>query len=297
MAASTPSTLTEFSNQLADVIARASASVVQVAGRRQPASGVVFDAGTIVTTAAAIGGEDAARVRTPDGRTLDAEIVGWDPASHLVALKASIDVPPAVLAREVPRVGHLAAAIGRSWSNALTASTGIVSVIGGPLATGRHHKIDEVIRTNARMHRGFAGGAFVNTSGELVGILTAASIRGLGVVIPGSIAWTTIGNLVKHGRVRRGYLGVAGQAVSLPAAQRPADGSAAGVLVVQVLEGSPAEQAGILVGDVLLSIDDHPLTTSEDLLEALSGRGGATASLRVLRATNTSELRVAIGQK
>jgi len=82
------------------------------------------------------------------------------------------------------RVGHLALAVARSWSNVVTASAGIVSVIGGPLPTGRRRAIDQVIRTTAPMHDGFAGGAFLDTSGGLIGIATAAAIRGLGVVIP-----------------------------------------------------------------------------------------------------------------
>jgi len=196
-------------------------------------------------------------------------------------------------------VGHVAVAIGRSWSNALTASAGIVSVIGGPLPTGRGGtlKIDEIIRTTAPMHRGFAGGAFVNTAGELLGITTAAEIRGLGVVIPAGIAWKTAAGLVEHGRARRGYLGVAGQAVTLAPAQQSGGRPSTGVLVIQVMEGSPAERAGLLVGDVLLAIDDTSLESPDHLLEALAGRGGQTATIRVLRGTAASDISVVIGEK
>ena len=118
------------------------------------------------------------------------------------------------------RVGHLAIAVGRSWSNAVTASAGIVSVIGGPLPTGRRRAIDHVLRTNALMHDGFAGGAFIDTSGALLGVITATAIRGLGVVIPASIAWTAAATLLEHGQLKRGYLGIAGQPVRLPENQR-----------------------------------------------------------------------------
>src|SRR5438876_3939015 len=101
------------------------------------------------------------------------------------------------LATTDARVGHLALAVARSWSNALTASAGIVSVIGGPLPTGRRRAIDEVIRTTAPMHDGFAGGAFVDTTGGLVGVTTASAIRGLGVVIPAAIAWQTAATVVQ----------------------------------------------------------------------------------------------------
>src|SRR5207244_7968303 len=109
--------------------------------------------------------------------------------------------------------GHLALAVARSWSNAVTATAGIVSVIGGPLPTGRRRAIDEVIRTTAPMHDGFAGGAFLDTSGGLIGIATASEIRGLGVVIPAAIAWQTGATLLAHGGLKRGFLGIAGQPV------------------------------------------------------------------------------------
>src|SRR5207245_8739231 len=121
------------------------------------------------------------------------------------------------------RVGHLAMAGARAWSNAVTASAGIVSVIGGPLPTGRGRAIDEVIRTTAPMHDGFAGGAFVDTAGRATGIATAAEIRGLGVIIPAAIAWKTAATLLEHGRVKRGYLGLAGQPVRLTERQRGRD--------------------------------------------------------------------------
>lgn len=292
------SALTSFSNQLADVVANVARSVVQVHGRRQPASGVVHVANVVVTTTRAIGQEDGLTVRTPDGRTIEAELAGWDPATQLVALRApDLDLPPATPAAERPRVGHVGVAVARSWSNALTASAGIVSVIGGPLATGHGRAIEEIIRTNAPMHRGFAGGAFANTDGHLLGIATATEIRGLGVVIPAGIAWKTTAGLLEHGRAKRGYIGVAGQAVQLAAGQRGAAGPASAVLVVHVIEGSPADRSGLLVGDVLTALDDVSLESPDRLLEALSGRGGTAATLRVLRGAVATNVRVEIGQK
>ena len=134
----------------------------------------------VLATARALGREDGVRVTTADGRTLDAEFGGWDPSSGLVVLRASgLDAPPVTVATAPARVGHLALAVARSWSNVITASAGLVSVIGGPLPTWRGGKIDEVIRTSAPMHDGFAGGAFVDMRGHLIGVSTASAIRGL----------------------------------------------------------------------------------------------------------------------
>src|SRR5262245_26715117 len=192
--------LVAFSNQIADVVAGIAPSVVQVQGRRRPASGVIFRDGMIVTTTRALGREDHLRVRTEDGREHEAELGGWDPTTGLVLLRsADLGARPAVPAETVPRVGHLAFAVGRSWSNALTATAGVVAVIGGPLPTGYGRAIDRVIRTTAPMHGGFAGGALVDAAGGLLGISTATEIRGLGVVIPADIVWKTASGLAEHG--------------------------------------------------------------------------------------------------
>jgi S1-C subfamily serine protease len=195
-------------------------------------------------------------------------------------------------------VGHLALAVARSWSNVVTASAGIVSVIGGPLPTGRRRAIDQVLRTTAPMHDGFAGGAFLDTSGGLIGIATAAAIRGLGVVIPASIAWKTAATVLEHGSVKRGYLGLAGQPVALPENQQGADRRDHALLIVGVTSDTPAAAAGVLVGDVLTEFDGHPIESPEELLDLLLGdRVGRTVTLKVLRGGTALDLTVVVGER
>ena len=288
-----------FSNQLADAVDRVAPSVVQVQGRRRPASGLVYAGDVVLTTVRALGREDGLHVRPHDGRTLDAELAGWDPATSLAVLKVPGLNGQAITPAAAPaRVGHLALAVARSWSNAVTASAGLVSIIGGPLPTGRRRAIDQVIRTTAPMHDGFAGGAFVDTSGALVGVATAAAIRGLGVVIPAAIAWKTAATVLEHGSLKRGYLGIAGQPVALAEHQRSAHDREDGLLVVGVTPGSPAAAAGVLVGDVLLEFDGRPVHSPEDLLDLLMGdRVGRSITLRVLRGASTSDLSVTVGER
>jgi S1-C subfamily serine protease len=292
-------TLFSVSNQLADAVAAISPSVVQVHGRRRPASGVVYSADVVLTTARALGREDRLHVRTPDGRALDSELAGWDPASGLAIVKAAgLNGSPAQVAERPARVGNLAIAVARSWSNAVTASAGIVSVIGGPLPTGRGRAIDEVIRTTAPMHDGFAGGAFADTSGRIIGVATAAEIRGLGVVIPAAIAWKTAATLVEHGSAKRGFLGLAGQPVALSERQRGADAREQALLVVAVTSGSPADAAGLLVGDLMLDFDAHPVESPEDLLDLLVGdRVGKSVPVRVLRGGAPQTVTVRVGER
>jgi S1-C subfamily serine protease len=291
--------LVSMSNQMADAVAAIAPSVVQVQGRRRPASGVVYARDVVLTTARALGRGDGPRVRTHDGRALDAELAGWDPSSGLAVLRASgLDLAPVPVADRPTRVGHLALAVARSWSNALTASAGIVSVIGGPLPTGRGRAIDEVIRTTAPMHDGFAGGAFVDTAGRAIGIATASEIRGLGVIIPAAIAWKTAATLLEHGGVKRGYLGLAGQPVRLTDRQRGGNLREQALLVVGMTPGAPADAAGLLVGDVMLEFDGHPVESPEDLMDLLLGdRVGKSVPVRVLRGGAVQALSISVGER
>ena len=172
----TSSVLGAISNELADAVAGVAPAVVQVQNGRRPVSGLVYADGVVLTTARALGRGDRLRVRRHDGQTFEAELAGWDPATGLAVLRVGgLDVAPVAVSEGTARVGHIAVAVARSWSNAITASAGIVSVIGGPLPTGFRRAIDEVIRTTAPMHDGFAGGAFVDTGGKLIGVPTAAA--------------------------------------------------------------------------------------------------------------------------
>ena len=131
--------LQTLSNQLSGIVSSIAPAVVQV----QRVSGVVYANDVVITNARALGREDGLHVRTHDGRALDGQLHGWDPATGLALVRvANLNITPARQASEPARVGNLAIAVGRSWSNAVTASVGTVSVIGGPLRTGRGRSID-----------------------------------------------------------------------------------------------------------------------------------------------------------
>jgi len=294
----TTSALASLSSDLAAIVDRLAPSVVQVHGRRRPASGVAFDTNAVLTTVRALGREDGLRVRRHDGETADAELIGWDPATGLAVVRTALPLTPATQSAAEPRVGHIAVAIARSWSNAVTASAGIVSVIGGPLPTGRHRSIERVLRTSAPMHDGFAGGAFADTAGQVIGITTASAIRGLQVVIPAPIAWTAASEVLKHGRPKRGFIGVAGQPVALSGRQREAAGSERGVLIVGVTADGPADRGGIVVGDVVIGFDGAPVGSTDDLVHLAGGeRIGRAVPVRVLRGTAVQEITVTVAER
>ena len=290
--------LTQISNQIADLVAAVAPSVVQVQGQRRPASGIVYGTDQVLATAGVVGREEHPRVRRDDGKVFEAEIQAWDPTTRLVLLKVPGLAAPALEPAPMPRVGQFAVAVARSWSNAVTATAGLVSVIGGPLPVGPHRAIERVIRTSAPMHDGFAGGAFAGADGGLLGVATAASIRGLGVVIPAGIAWKTLADLADRGTLRHGYIGIAAQAVRVPEKQREAAGTETALLVVSVKDGTPAAEAGLFVGDLLLSLEGHALTSPDVLLDLLVGdRVGRSVSLRLLRGGMPMEVAVNVRER
>src|SRR5262249_54565014 len=136
--------LTSLSDAFADAVAGAAPSVVQVQGGRRLASGLVFADEAVVTLARTLGREDGLHVRRDDGTTLDAELAGWDPTTSLAVLRVpGLGAKPIAPTSTAPRVGNVTLAVGRSLSNMVSASAGIVSVIGGPLRTGRRRAIDQ----------------------------------------------------------------------------------------------------------------------------------------------------------
>ena len=293
------STLISLSNELAELTSAGAGSVVQVSGGRRPASGVVHGSDTVITTARAIGREDGLHVRLPDGTTVDADLAGWDPSSGIALLKtrSAINLKPPTLAKDDVRTGEIALALARSWSNAVTASTGIVAVVGGPLRTGRRRQLERVIRITSPLHDGFAGGAVFNASGSLLGIATAAHIRGYGVVIPASIAWATADKLLTSGTPRRGFIGVAVQPVELPESQR-SEGRDRALVVVGVTPSGPAAAGGINVGDLIVDVDGKPMSSAEDLLDVISDRaGGQSIVLHTLRGGAGREVSIVIAER
>jgi serine protease DegQ len=290
--------LTQLSDQIVDVVARVAPGVVQVQGHRRAATGLVYGADLVLTTARAVGREEHPRVRRADGEVRDAEVAGWDPVTRLAVLKVAGLDAPALVPAAAARVGEIAIALARSWSNSITATAGLVSVIGGPLPTGRRRAIEQVIRTSAPMHEGFSGGALVGADGGLLGVTTAAAIRGLGVVIPARIAWAAAAGVLERGTLKRGYLGIAAQPVSVPLKQKAAAGVDEALLVVGVKDGTPAADAGLLVGDLLVALDGHTLASPDELFDLLVGdRVGTRVQLRVMRGGALIDVAVTISER
>jgi S1-C subfamily serine protease len=296
------SVLGELSELLAGAVERAGGSIVRVdARRRQSASGIVWSADGLVLTADHVleRDEDLA-VGLPDGQTVSARIVGRDPSADLALLRAEAAGLRPLAPGEAPRVGHLALIVARPGPAGLATSLGVVSALGGPARTWRGGQLERFVRTDATFYPGFSGGALVDSRGELLGLATSGFGQAAGLVIPLETLQRVAAALLSHGRVRRGYLGLSSQPVALPAALRSALAveQESGLLVVGVEPGGPAEQAGLLIGDLLLALAGQPLRGTEDLRAALGPDSvGQSIAAGLIRGGERRELAVTIGER
>lgn len=289
--------LSSLNDALAAAVDRAAPSVVQVQGSRRPAAGVVFAPDLVLAPAATLD-DDVATVRAADGATHEAAVLGRAFSTGLaVARVPGAGLRPLESAAE-PRVGHLAIALGRTWSGGVMATITNVAVIGGPLRTGRASQIDRVIRIAEPPHGALTGGVLIDGSGRALGVLTAKSIRGTTVVIPSALAWTSGHQLAERGGTKQGYLGISSFPVRLPSAQRGDRQQPGGLLVNGVLDGGPAAAAGVLVGDVLLAFDGAAVEDPEALLTMLRGdRIPRESKLTLLRGGDVREVSVTVGER
>jgi S1-C subfamily serine protease len=295
-----PDVLSALSNQMADAVERVRPALVLVNGRqRQPASGLVFAPEHILTADHVIDREEDLTIETDDGRTLPAQLAGRDPVSDLALLKvAGLALDPAAPTNEPARVGQIVLAVGRPSSNGPMASLGIVSAVGGPLRTSRGAVLEQFIQVDATPYPGFSGGPLIDPTGAVIGVLTTGLVNGVPLVVPAAAAWRTAETLAEQGHIKRGYLGISSQPVELPAAQRGARAQESGLLIVRVEPDSPAARGGLLLGDILVSIDGKPVADTDDLQAHLAGdRVGATVAIEVIRGGAPQTLSLTIGQR
>ena len=294
--------LVVLSDAMAEAVARAGASTVTVdARRRMPASGIAYSSELVLTADHVVERDEEISILLPGGERLDASLVGRDPGSDLAVLRVKGVLSPAEPAPAPARVGQLALALGRPTPDSLEASLGVVSAAGGPVRTGRGGLLEQYLRTDTIPYPGFSGGPLVDAAGRVLGLNTSGlAPAGMALTIPTALAWQVAQALSSHGRVRRGYLGIASRPVSLPAAGRAALGreQSHGLLLMEVEENSPAAQAGLIVGDILVGIAGSPLSDPDDLLVRLVGdQVGKSVPFDVLRGGQRATIQVTIGER
>src|SRR5438132_10004750 len=270
-------------------------SVAHLRSGRGSGSGVVISSdGFLITSAHVVEGARRVRASFVDGSEYDAEVVGSDPLSDLAVLRASGErlVPADLGDASQLRVGQLVVAIGNPRGFEASVSAGVVSALGRSLPTRAGRVVDNVIQTDAALNPGSSGGALADGRGRVIGINTAVAGGGPGLAVPINQATRTIvGALMTEGRFRRAYLGIAGGTRPLPPRVASRLRRASGVEVVEIVDGSPAAQAGLRPEDLIVELNGVPVQTVDDIQRLMVGELiGSQVHARVLREGSEREL-------
>jgi S1-C subfamily serine protease len=269
---------------------------LRIFSRRHASGGgssvVITPDGFMLTSAHVVAGSGA-RVRASfiDGSDVQVSVVGADPLSDLAVLRADAPAAPAAELGDAAglRVGQLVVAIGNPHGYAGSVTAGVVSALGRslPARSGPATRIiDDVIQTDAALNPGNSGGALVDGHGRVVGINTAVAGIGLGLAVPvNATTRRIVSALMRDGRVRRAWIGIAGGARPLPPRVAASLGRDRAIEVVEVIDGSPADRAGLRAEDLITGVDGEPVRGVDDLQRLMTGeRIGVACALEVVRA-------------
>ena len=290
----------QFSEGLTAAVEKAGQSIVTVdARKRYPASGIAYAEDLVLTADHVVTREDDIKVSLP-GLNWNASIVGRDPGSDLIVLQLPEKVLKSAKTSDTVKVGQLVMALGRPRARIVNASWGIVSEISGPTRTFRGGMLDEYFLTETTSYPGFSGGPLVNTEGEVVGLNTSGLTRGSSLTIPVKVAWRIAEELVTHGSVKRGYLGVRTQPVEIHESARQAlnRDQDHGLLVLWLEEGGPAASGGVLIGDILVGVKGQAVSDPDELFAAIgSDTVGKEIPVEILRGGRPETVNVTVGER
>jgi len=290
--------LDDYSRTIVGAVDRVTPSVVNIESRANGSRGgsgsgfIIAPDGFILTNSHVVHGAREIVVNLSDGRESRAQLVGDDPDTDLAVIR--IDAAQLSHVRlansETLRVGQIAIAIGNPLGFQASVTAGVISALGRSMHAQSGRLIDNIIQTDAALNPGNSGGPLANSAGEVIGVNTAVirPAQGICFAIASNTAKFVAGWLIKEGRIRRGYIGVAGQ--TSPLHRRVARfyrlANESGAMVVSIEKGSPAEQSRIRPDDVIVAFNDEPIASVHDLHKKLVGdRIGTPCKLTVLRGT------------
>jgi serine protease DegQ len=298
------SVLNSFSQELAAAAEQAGPSVVTVHARhRVPSSGIYWRQGIVVTANHTVRREDDIAVLAHEGKRVATKLAGRDPGTDLAVLKLDQDdvlaIPQFADAASL-KLANFVLALGRTRRGNLVASAGIIGGFGGEWRTWRGGRIDQNIRLDLALYLGFSGGPLVDVEGKVLGLNTSGFGRGRAVTIPVSTVNRVVDELLDKGYIARPYLGIAMQPVAVPEGLRGKlkSSAAGGLMVLHVEAGGPADEAGIVLGDVIVELGGKPTLDIDRIQDLLaSARVNEKIGTTVIRGGAPLELSVTLGER
>ena len=295
--------LIELSNALAQVTERAAASAVAVhTEARGSSSGVIWRAGVIVTAEHALSRDEEIHLTLPGGRVATATLVGRDPSTDLAVLNCAEAGPaPAELGGvDSLKPGCLMLVVGRTRASGPVAALGVVSLVAPERRTWTGASLAPYVRLDVGLQPTAAGGAVVSVDGKIAGIVTPRFGRFGATAIPATIVNRVVDTLLEKGRIPQGYLGMGLQPVRLPDSLRESlqRREKTAIIVLEVEPGSPAQKAGILIGDILLTLAGHPVAHLEDVQSQLHAENiGKPLAAKIVRGGAVREFSIVVGER
>jgi S1-C subfamily serine protease len=295
--------LLDLSDQLAQAVETAGASIVAVHGRPQLAStGIHWRDGLIVTTNGTVRRDQELAVTLPNGSRISASLQGRDPSTDLATLKIGTGLLPQAKLGDPGSLkpGHLVLALARLDESGPRAAFGALSLSGGPWRSWGGGEVDRLLQSDLNLYPGFGGGPLVDGAGQVHGVNSGRLSRPFTTTLPVETVNRVIDQLASRGYVRRGYLGAGMQPVRLQSSlrERLQLDRDSGLLISTIQSGSPAAVGGLLVGDVIIAIDRRPVAVPEDVLKVLSGdTAGRTLALDLVRGGRRETVDVLIGER
>jgi S1-C subfamily serine protease len=285
--------LSNFSTNVADLVEQAGQFAVAIEARhRIGSSGFLWKPGVIVTSEHAIRRDDDIPVILPNGNRASAALAGRDPDTDIAVLRVEgVSAPPLTTVPPL-RTGEIVLAVGRHAPGVL-AVMGIVSTAAGPWKTWRGGHVDSLLRLDLGAYPRSSGSAVIDAQGRFAGMLTTGLTRTAPVAIPAATIDRVAAELLARGRIARGYLGVGLQTIPLPADYN----RRSGVMVLSVEPNGPAENGGVLLGDVIVEIGAQPVADTDDVQIALRGFIGKELPVVVFRGGRRTEIRVTVGER
>jgi S1-C subfamily serine protease len=299
--------LADFSAQITKAVESASASIVAVDARpRVATSGIVWRAGgIIVSTNHTIRLDENITVSFGNGEKAAATLIGRDAGTDIAVLKiddeeiAKTFKPAEIIETSEARVGNVVLAVGRTNTD-VTASFGIINNISGAWRTWRGDEIERFISLDLAIYLGFSGGALINADGKVLGVNTSAFGRGLALTIPSETVNRVVDVLLTKGKISKPYLGIGTQVVPISENLRQKLNleQASGLMLLSVEADGAAEKAGVLIGDVLLSLGEKQTLDPSDVQVALWGKeAGNTVKATILRGGEIREIEIVLGER